>query len=221
MADKQASWFWADRDRVLNRWPFTKELDDWLLNDDNFKSRKGVTTANAEKRGNMKLELAILAGAESKAFLADLAKLVERMEKVVGGAPVKVANTSATVTTAAEVTDEDDDDFAAPAKKSTTKKAAAAAFDDDDDADTKEVKAVVVEDDDDTADFTTPPKKEKKAKKLTVDDCNDAAKARAGKTGGKEGRKQVLALMKKHFKTESVSELKPEQYEKFIEIMAE
>lgn len=105
----------------------------------------------------------------------------------------------------------DDDDFS---PKKDAKKSAAAAFDDDD----VQLDAEVADDDED--DFKAPAAAKKApAKKLTLDDVNDACKARAKRTGGPEGRKEVLALLKKHFKASSVSELKPEQFAKAIEVM--
>jgi hypothetical protein len=58
-----------------------------------------------------------------------------------------------------------------------------------------------------------------KLKKVTIAEVNDACKARA-KAGGKKGREQVLAILKKHFKTESVSEIKPELYGEVLQAMA-
>jgi hypothetical protein len=99
-----------------------------------------------------------------------------------------------------EEVESDDEDFAP--KKSTAKKAAAS-FDDDEENDEEEA----------------PPKK-KKAPKISLDDVNDACKARAVEEGGgKTGRGIVVAILKKKFKTESVGELKPEQYAAVIEAM--
>lgn len=120
----------------------------------------------------------------------------------------------------------------------TTKKSAAAQTDSFDDDTTDDIGDVDASDDFDTAadedtetldasddsddDFTAPPattKKTGKAKKVTIAEVNEACKARA-KAGGKEGRAQVLKILKKHFKTESISEIKPEQYGKVIQAMA-
>lgn len=76
-------------------------------------------------------------------------------------------------------------------------------------------------------DFAAPPEKKAAAKKaaapkppkLTIDDVNDACKKKAASIGGKPGREKVLAALKKHFKTSSVSELKPEQYAACIKLM--
>ena len=72
---------------------------------------------------------------------------------------------------------------------------------------------------DDEVAAPAPKAKAKKEPKITIADVNDACKARA-KSGGKEGRAQVLKILKKQFKTESVSELKPEQYGAVIKAMA-
>lgn len=78
------------------------------------------------------------------------------------------------------------------------------------------------EDSEDEEDVEEAPKKTaKKAKKLTNSDVNDACKKLASSIGGKEGRKKVLSILKKKFKTESVSELKPTDYAKCIEAMAD
>jgi hypothetical protein len=74
--------------------------------------------------------------------------------------------------------------------------------------------------DDSDEDFTTPskPTKTTKAKKITVAEVNDACKARA-KAGGAKGREHVLKILKTKFKTESISDIKPELYGKVIEAM--
>lgn len=69
--------------------------------------------------------------------------------------------------------------------------------------------------DDDTDDEPAPVKK-KKAKTITSAQVNDACKALAKA----KGRPYVLKVLKKYFKTESVSELKPEQYAKALEVLA-
>lgn len=151
----------------------------------------------------MKLEMSILAGDESKKFLTSLTTQIDRLEalsKGLGkGAPEE----------AVEVEEDEDEDFA-PKKSS---KKAAASFDDDDEHDEE---GKVDEDEEEEV-----PKKKSKSKKVTSDDCNDAAKALAKHIGGKPGRDAVLKIMKKQFKTESVSELKPEQYSDFVAAMNE
>lgn len=173
----------------------------------------------------LEFECKVLAGAESKAWLADLTQVVERMEKAAG--LLSTAKVQAPKTTVlldddsdddVQTAESEDDDFAAkPAKKGKKGKKAAAAFEDDDSDDAP---AVEQESEDDDADFTAPVKKTKPAKKLTVDDVNDACKAKASSIGGKPGRAKVLEILKKNFKTESVSELKPEQYAKCVQLMA-
>lgn len=151
----------------------------------------------------MKLELSMLAGAESKQFLVDLTKQIDRLEKLANEYGVPTAATKP------DETEERDADEDFEPKKSKVKTMPEPDLPGDGD------------DDDGEPDFKAPTVKKEKVKKVTVDDCNDAAKTRAMIKGGKLGRTEVLSLMKKHFKTESVSELKPEQYEKFIQVMQE
>lgn len=94
---------------------------------------------------------------------------------------------------------DEDEDFTPKAKK--TKVKAKASFDVEED-----------EESEDEADEVEMKASKKKAPKLTIDDVNDACKAKAQSIGGKEGRQIVLGVLKKKFKTTSVSELKPEQY---------
>ncbi len=168
----------------------------------------------------MKMEIAVLAGAESKQFLVDLTKQIDRLEALTG-----TKGLSASVKKTAPVPGDEnmpdvDEDFAPKAK---VKSAAAAKFEDDETEDAPPVKtkakAAPVEDEDDGGDFMAAPKTKAKAKKLTVDDVNDACKAKAASIGGAEGRKEVLSILKKKFKTQSVSELQPEQYAEAIAAM--
>lgn len=115
--------------------------------------------------------------------------------------------------------------------KSTAKPAAkaAAAADEDDDFKTDSGGADPDGFDDDagaTQDgFTEEPEKKAapkakgsngKAKKLTLDDVNDACKAHAAANG----RPATLELLQKKFKTQSVTALKPEQFEACISAMS-
>lgn len=169
--------------------------------------------AKAQKERQMQLEIKVLAGAESKAFLADLTKQIDRLERLGGTKTI-----STTVTGPAEPEAEEEEEFAAKPPKA---KASAKAAGFDDDAD--DAPAAPAEPEEEEEDFTTPPAKTAKppkAKKVTLDDVNDACKAKAKSIGGKAGREKVLVVLTKHFKTESVSELKPEQWAKCIELMA-
>ncbi len=123
-----------------------------------------------------------------------------------------------------EEEDEDEDDEEEKPKKKKSKKVA----DDEDEDEDDEVESDEDEDDsdedeesdeDEDEDEDPPPKKKKKGgKKVTVADVNDACKKRA-KAGGKKGRKEVLAILKKNFKTESISDIKPEKYAAVIAAM--
>jgi hypothetical protein len=180
----------------------------------------------------MKLDLGILVGAESKQWLADMAKLVERLEAAVRELSMKDKERKAT-----DEDEEDDDDFspkATPVKRGTP-------FEDEEEdgeeISDEEMDADEEEDEDD--DFKTPvntkaPKKaaskpaakktkeqkEPKSRKVTSDDCNDAARKLASSIGGKAGRQKVFDIMSKKFGVDSVLRLQPEQYPEFIEAMA-
>ncbi len=172
----------------------------------------------------MKLEMAILAGDESKSFLAGLTKQIDRLEKAVQS--LKSVKPTAVEPDEEEAEEDDDEDFSAkPAK---TGKKAAADFDDDEeetveadeDAESEEAEEDVETDDDEEEAPPAPAKatRGRKPKKVTVDDVNDACKARA-RAGGKNGRAEVLAILKKKFKTESVSELEEDQWQPCIDAM--
>ncbi len=191
----------------------------------------------------MKLELGIMAGPESKAFLSDLTKQIDRLEKLVcSGLKTISGNTvienremmsEAACNDQMSADKDEDDDFqeAAPAKpkRGRPRKVAAApapaAFDDEDvDNDSSLASEIESEaedeDSDDDDDFDSvkaaPPAK---AKKITIDDVNDACKKKAASLGA-GGVPKVRAILKKNFKTESVRELKPEQYGACIQAMA-
>ncbi len=160
----------------------------------------------------MKLEIGVMAGAESKAFLVDLTKQLDRMEKLVGSLKSKAADTdetddeeendeidTAALRKAATTTDDDEED-----EEPAPKKKAAAATDDDEDEDSEE-------------DFTAA--KKTKQKKLTEKDVNDACKAYAKHIGGKKGRPAVLKILGK-FGTESVTDLDEKHYAAVIKALA-
>lgn len=113
-------------------------------------------------------------------------------------------------TDADESADDDaDDDFTAKAVKAKAGKKAKG-FDEDED-DTEEKKAKPENDDD--AEEEKP--KGKKTKKITIDDVNDACKAKANESS----RKDVLKILDKKFGVSSVTDLEPEQYSKVIAAM--
>lgn len=178
----------------------------------------------------MELAIKFLAGKESKEFLVELTGLVERLEKVmavggsvtnnvtnIGGTKKKAAKAEPEEeeeeleSEAAEETEEEEEDFA-PKKKS-AKKAKAAAFEEEEESEE-------AEETEEEEDFTAPAKKTKglKAKKITLDEVNDACKAKA-LSFGNGGVAKVRALLKKTFKSESVTALKPEQYAECVALM--
>lgn len=174
----------------------------------------------------MKLDLGIMAGADSKAWLQGfttqndrLEKLLDRMEKIGSKTPVKVkAESEEDADEAEENLDNEEDDFAAKPAKNSKKKSAD--FDDDEDEieDDDEDAEEKSDDEDESEVEEAPAAKKGRAKKVTVDDVNEACKMRA-RAGGKEGRAQVLGILKKKFKTESVSELEPDQWQACIDAM--
>lgn len=177
-----------------------------------------------------KLEVAVLIGAESKEWLAQLENIVSRLEKETKRASELIAskkdlgdNHFEAEHTNGEITEDDDNDFT---EKKTTKKASkkASSFDDEDEGEADEAPEVSEEDeasfDSDDEDEDALPKKKKAQKKISLEDVNDACKARASQTGGKAGREEVLKILKKKFKTSSLTDLKPEQYPAVLAAMS-
>lgn len=153
---------------------------------------------------DMKLEIGVIAGAESKQFLVDLTKQIDRLEKLSGG---KSLNEKALASAQAD----DEDEADAPE--------AADAEDEDDGFQAKPAKKKTALDEEEEDEAPAPAPK-KKAKKITLDDVNDACKARA-KAGGKKGRAEVLAILKKKFKTETISDISDDKYQAVIDAMEE
>lgn len=98
-------------------------------------------------------------------------------------------------------TDDDDADFVTASAKKPAKSAAASFDEEGDDVEVEE-----------------PPAKKPAAKKITLDDVNDACKARAA--GGK--REEVLGILQKKFKVTSVTALKdaPDKWPQVIKAMS-
>lgn len=164
----------------------------------------------------MKLEMAILAGDESKKFLQGLTEQIDRLEELVSKLDLKGVGEALEAATEPleedesdetekEATEEDiDEDFGT---KSTGGSASASGSSFDEDGEEPEEK---------------PKAKKGKAKKLTMDDCNKAAlECASHHGGGKAGRDKVVSVLKKQFKTDKVSSLKAEQYKDFVDAMKE
>jgi hypothetical protein len=137
----------------------------------------------------------------------DLVKHLRAFADNLDGSPLEEKTTRKTRTTIN--TDQAGEDFETK-KTATGTKRAAATFDEDEETEVEETGTTTNEDD-----FVTT----KKAKKVTVSEVNDACKARA-RAGGKKGREQVLSILKKKFKTESITEIDPGDYAAVIEAMA-
>lgn len=161
----------------------------------------------------MKLEMSMMAGPESKAFLVELTKQVDRLEKLTALAKDPVIEKEDAPEANDSEEEDDSEDFAPKAKKSAKK--AKPAFDEEDD----EEETVEADDSDDAEDEEPAPKK-KKVKAITLDDVNDAAIKLAQSIGGKAGRAKVLAILEKKFKTQSVTALKPDQYESAVKALS-
>lgn len=199
----------SHRQRLLTPKPFMNLL---------ISISKTVRKQKEENSMKLEMEMKVLAGNDSKQFLVELTKQIDRLELLAGklgkGAAKKAPGDDEDEEEArADAADDDDDDDEEFAAKKPVKKKPAFEDDEEDDADDEDDEDEEEDDEDDE------PKAKTKGKKITADDCNDAAKARAASVGGKKGREEVLKLMKKHFGTESVSELKPDQYAKFIKVM--
>lgn len=176
-----------------------------------------------------RLEIAVLAGAESKAWLAGFTQQVDRLEKI-----AKKLGGAAPAETDADDDAGDDGEEAAPkksAKKAPAKKAAAKADDDDfnddagddgdagdsddfsDDAGGGEGDDDFGDDGDDEPAPKKAPAKKEKAPALKHKDVVAACKEAAGRSN----RATVLSMLKKKFKVSSTTDLKAEQYAEAIE----
>lgn len=180
------------------------------------------STSVQKENTEMKLDLGIMAGAESKAWLAGLTQQLDRLEKLTGGKGIdglkSLTTVAATEPVAPESEESEDEDEDFTAKKKPAKKASASFDEDESDGDDEDESV-----DEDDEEEKAPPAKTKKAgrpPKYTVDDVNDACKARALAAGGKKGRAEVIAILQKKFGTATVSELKPEHYAACIAAMA-
>lgn len=178
---------------------------------------KGITPETGKEVNMSKLEVALLVGAESKKWLADVTALTERME----AAAEKIAaagggGKAAKPAPAASNDDEFDGGDEAPtktAKPAAGKKKPAAS---DDDGFGDEVGEGDGDDDgfgDDAAPAKAAPKKE--TKKYTHKDVVAACKARTEQ----DDRATVLNILKKQFKVTSTTDLKPEQYADVIKAL--
>ncbi len=186
----------------------------------------------------MKLGIEVIAGAESKQFLASLSKEIDRLDEVLGrlnaieveeveeekapepkrgrGRPKK----KAAEVEALEEEDEDEDEEESIDDDESDDEDEEEIIEEDEDDDEEAEESDDEDEDEDEEDVVEEPvKKSARHKKLTVDDLNDVAKALASSIGGKAGRAKVLSLMKKHFDTESINDVKPEDYQVFVNVM--
>lgn len=172
----------------------------------------------------MRLELGIMAGAESKVWLADLTKQIDRLERLTGGKGLKVDASEETEEAeeieAAETTDDAEEDFA-PKKGKPSKKAAA--FDDDEEeTETEETSEHYPAIEEEESFDAAPVKKAKKSQDVTIKQVNEACKVRARLEGkkGKKGVDVVKGILLKKFKTDSLQKIGVEHYPAIVAAMA-
>lgn len=224
--DKRPSKEWHEAADAAIKFVFEKE----------FKARKSITAEDTAKENKMESEIngmvlvtvAVKPGSTNSDIASKLrwrANLLDGMEPKAAcsveatATPVvgKASKASAAKAAPAAETEADDEDFGA--KKSTKGKAApakkAASFDEDEEEQAEEPSGT--ESSEDEGDFmeAAPAKKETK-KKITVNDVNDACKAKAAATD----RKTVLGILKKQFGVTSVTELDAKQYADVVKAMA-
>lgn len=153
----------------------------------------------------MKLELAILAGAESKAFLVDFKKQLDRMEKL----------TKKMGSTESEETEEEENE-----EEETELEAS------EESEETEESEESDEESEEETEESEEEEKPAKKATgKITTEQLNDACKARlqklikVKKMTSKKAFAEVKALLQKHFDTDSVAQIEKEDRAKALKLL--
>ncbi len=144
----------------------------------------------------MKLEVAMMVGAESKAFLASMTNILERMEKLAGQAETKAPAAKKTKAAPVETAEESTDEL-----ENFGEEIEAAADEDEGDLGFDEM-----------SEDEAPAPKATKAKKLTDKDVHSAALAHAKKFT----RPVTLKLLAAKFKVKSIAEIKAEDYGKVI-----
>lgn len=178
----------------------------------------------------MKLDVGIMVGNDSKTWLSDLTKVIDRLEKMVAKLGLKSSESEET-----ETEEEEEDAVPAKAKRGRPPGKAKAEEEEEEEAEEseeeedpdfapkkKKAKGKSFEDEEEEAEEAEESEEEeeapkKKSKKVTLEDVNEAAKAavRALTEEGETGpvaRKTVLKLLKKKFDVDSVTDLEPELY---------
>lgn len=185
----------------------------------------------------MRVDLGIMAGAESKKFLVELGTIVDRLERVARALRSPEEIEAADKSDDADDTDSEEEEIkpkrGRPAKtKPKFEEEDDADSDDSEDAEEEEDdipvkaskkkagKSAAFEDDDSEDDAEEedekPAPKKGRAKKVTLDNVNDACMERAEQTS----RKEVLALLQKNFDIEkSVTELEESDYADVVKLL--
>lgn len=225
--DKRPSKEWHEAADAAIKFVFEKE----------FKARKSATAEDTAKENRMENTTQITVNVKSNASNSEIATALRWRANLFDGMEPKAAcsveatstpslgkvskATTAKAAPAAETEAADDEDFGGSAKKSTKGKAApakaAASFDEEELNEEQAEESAETESSDDEGDFmeAAPAKKETK-KKITVNDVNDACKAKAAASD----RKTVLGILKKKFNVTSVTELDAKQYADVVKAMA-
>lgn len=178
-----------------------------------------------------RLELAILAGADSKAFLAGFTAQVDRLEKITKKLNVVKAKADDDEEEQDDA-DEETEETETPKKKGKGKKAKDQDEEDDDtddeaeESDSDEESGDEESDsdsdsndeaDEETEDDEEPPKKSAKGKgaKITKEMIKDACRAYMAETS----RAEVERILQKKFGTKKVGELDPDDYPKVMKVL--
>lgn len=173
------------------------------------------------RREKMRLELGIIAGDNTKTFLADLTNIVERFEKAADRLSSSPTNKKTKITQDDLVVTEEASEPWDTTKEKKKKVANGQSFDDAEEETGREDEDTHEEENDDEEEEkeASPPAKKAKAVKKeklpTLEDCNDAAMECAGRTN----RANVLSILKKHFNVKSITSLEKTDYTKFISLM--
>lgn len=155
----------------------------------------------------MKLDLGIMAGPESKKFLVDLTKLIDRME----AAATKLKGKKTTAKAAREETEEEENEEE-EAEETESEEA----------EESEEEEAAEEESEEEE---TEEEEKPAKAKKLSADSVNDAAKAlhshyvKKKKLDSKKAFAKVKALLSEEFGVESVSKLGKADWAQAVKVL--
>lgn len=171
-----------------------------------FFNRATAQTGNERKESTMQLEIKVLAGAESKQFLVDLTKQIDRLEKALTASAVVSAEPTAETKPAKT---------SKPAKAEKAPKRMAAIEEETDEEEIQETAS------DDPADFdgeeeSFEEEEETEAKTVTKEDALKALQAYAKK----HNRDKAMTILKKYAKSGAVKDVPPAKYGDLVNALA-